>query len=138
MPDSPAPQRLKNHRAADAEADNRAKGGNVKNPISDVLIIGDQRDGSKGNSKHVQPQRRQHIRQVASKSHLQKQRSKTDSGYNHQRKRTEKSATASEDNDEREGKDEKAGSNDCPSTSNLARAGIGQWALSALCRIPLL
>jgi hypothetical protein len=136
--DSTTAKRLKNHSATNAKAEDRAEGGDIEEGISDVEIVGDERDGGKGDPEDVQPEWGLDIGQVAAKSHLQEQGGETDGGDDDESKRTEEGTTTSEDDDEREGKDEKPGSNDGPTTSNLARAGIGQWAISALACITLL
>jgi len=136
--DSATAECLKNDRAADAEAENCTKGGNLKNGIPDVEIISDQRGGSKGDSEDVEPEWGPDIWKVAAKTCLQEQGGETDCGDHDQSKRTEESATAGEDDDEREGEDEKARGNDGPTTSDLARAGIGQWAISPRACITLL
>jgi hypothetical protein len=138
MRDSATAECLKNHRATDAEAEDRAEGGDIDEGVSDVEIVGDERDGGKSDSEDVQPERRLDIGEVAAKSYLQEQGSETYGSDNNESKRAKEGTTTSEDNDEREGKNEKAGSNDGPTTSHLARAGIGQWAISAVASITLL
>ena len=138
MNDSATAERLENHRTADAETEDCAEGGDMKDRISELEIIDDQRDGGKSNSQHVEPEWGLDIGQVAAKSHLQKQSRETDCSYDDQGKRTEKSATPGEDDDERKRKNEKAGGDDGPTASYRPRVGIGQWAISSLLCIPTL
>jgi hypothetical protein len=136
--DSATTECLKNYCATDAEAEDSAKGGDFKDGILDVEIVGDERDGGKDDSEDVQPERRPDIGQVAAKAYLQEQGSKADGGDDNESKGTKEGAAASEDDDESESEDEKARSNDGPTTSYLARAGIGQWAISGATCIRLL
>jgi hypothetical protein len=135
---SAAPQCLENHCAADAEAEDRAKGRSFENGIFDMEIVSDQRSGRKGNSEHVQQKWRVNIRQIAAKSYLQKQGSQTNRGHNDESKRAKECSAAGEDDNQSKRKDEKPGGNHGPSTSYIPRSGIGQRAISPVFGIALL
>jgi hypothetical protein len=114
---------VQNHRAADAEADDRSQGGNQHQSSVEMNTIGEDGDDREDQSQNIQPEGRAN-RTVAvfAEPQFQQQGSKSDCRYDNQREWARERCPAGIDDDQRKCQQKQSSSDKPPA----ARLGFGR------------